>query len=64
MSIIETHALTKSYGPIQAVRAIDLSIEKGEIFGLLGQNGSGKSSIIKSVLGLIGSSGEDPAASM
>ena len=46
MAIIETQALTKTYGKIQAVRGIDLNIEKGEIFGLLGPNGAGKTTTI------------------
>jgi len=46
MAIIETKALTKTYGKIQAVRGIDLDIEKGEIFGLLGPNGAGKTTTI------------------
>lgn len=46
MSIIETKALTKTYGRIQAVRGIDLNIEKGEIFGMLGPNGAGKTTTI------------------
>jgi ABC-2 type transport system ATP-binding protein len=46
MSIIETKALTKTYGRIKAVRGIDLHIEKGEIFGLLGPNGAGKTTTI------------------
>jgi len=46
MAIIETKALTKTFGKIQAVRGIDLKIEKGEIFGLLGPNGAGKTTTI------------------
>jgi ABC-2 type transport system ATP-binding protein len=46
MAIIETRALTKTYGRIQAVRGVDLSIERGEIFGLLGPNGAGKTTTI------------------
>jgi len=46
MAIIETHSLAKTYGKIQAVRGIDLSIERGEIFGLLGPNGAGKTTTI------------------
>lgn len=46
MSIIETKALTKTYGRIQAVRGIDLNINKGEIFGMLGPNGAGKTTTI------------------
>ena len=46
MSIIETRALAKYYGPIGAVCGINLNIEKGEIFGLLGPNGAGKTTTI------------------
>src|SRR5512145_510445 len=46
MAIIETRSLTKTFGKIQAVRGVDLSIEKGEIFGLLGPNGAGKTTTI------------------
>ena len=46
MSIIEIRSLTKTFGKIQAVRGIDLNIEKGEIFGLLGPNGAGKTTTI------------------
>jgi ABC-2 type transport system ATP-binding protein len=46
MAVIETRALAKTYGKIQAVRGIDLNIERGEIFGLLGPNGAGKTTTI------------------
>jgi ABC-2 type transport system ATP-binding protein len=46
MPIIEIKTLTKTFGKIQAVRGIDLNIEKGEIFGLLGPNGAGKTTTI------------------
>jgi len=46
MAMIETRSLTKTFGPIEAVRGIDLNIEKGEIFGLLGPNGAGKTTTI------------------
>ena len=46
MTMIEIRSLTKTFGKIQAVRGIDLTIEKGEIFGLLGPNGAGKTTTI------------------
>jgi len=42
----------KRYGKVQAVRPLDLDIERGETFALLGPNGSGKTTIIRSIVGL------------
>lgn len=49
---IELAGLTKSFGPVQAVRGIDLSIAPGETVALLGPNGAGKSTTIDMLLGL------------
>ncbi len=49
---IRAKGLTKSYGPVQAVRGIDLAIAPGETVALLGPNGAGKSTTIDMVLGL------------
>ena len=49
---IKTEDLTKKYGDFTAVESLNLSISKGEIFGLLGPNGSGKTTIILMLLGL------------
>ncbi|MCD4739957.1 ATP-binding cassette domain-containing protein [archaeon] len=46
MNIIETKALTKRFGDLIAVNALDLKVKKGEVFGLLGPNGAGKTTII------------------
>jgi len=43
---IETRNLTKKYGALTAVDALDLRIKRGEIFGLLGPNGAGKTTLI------------------
>lgn len=50
--IIETRKLTKEYGELVAVDALDLSIWQGEVFGLLGPNGAGKTTTILMLLGL------------
>lgn len=49
---IKTEDLTKKYGDNTAVEGLNLSISQGEIFGLLGPNGSGKTTIILMLLGL------------
>ncbi|NYE21521.1 hypothetical protein [Microbacterium immunditiarum] len=43
MAIIEVRGLRKTYGATVAVDGLDLEIEAGEIFGILGPNGSGSS---------------------
>jgi ABC-2 type transport system ATP-binding protein len=50
--VIETRDLHKYYGHIQAMHGVTLSVERGEIFGLLGQNGAGKTTLIKVLLGI------------
>ena len=49
---IELHALCKSFGALQALDHLTLSVEQGEIFGLLGPNGSGKTTSINLISGL------------
>ncbi len=51
--IIETRYLTKTYGDLTAVSSVSLSVEKGALFGLLGPNGSGKTTMIKMLTGQI-----------
>ncbi len=53
MAIIELKNLQKNYGSEPAVQGINLSLEQGKIIGLLGPNGSGKTTIIKLINGLI-----------
>src|SRR5579884_705270 len=50
---IETDQLTKRYGPIVALDALNLRVERGEIFGFLGPNGAGKTTTMRMLLGLI-----------
>ena len=53
MAIIETKKLSKKFGILIAVESLNLKIEKGEIFGLIGPNGSGKTTTIKMLCGLL-----------
>jgi ABC-2 type transport system ATP-binding protein len=49
---VQLSGVTKDFGPVHAVRGIDLSLEPGEIVAFLGPNGAGKTSTIDMVLGL------------
>ena len=53
MNAIETTGLTRRFGNITAVDHLNLSIEKGECFALLGVNGAGKTTVIRMLCGLI-----------
>ncbi len=52
-AVIEVKGLVKEYGELTAVDRMDLQVEEGEIFGLLGPNGSGKTTTISCMLSLI-----------
>ena len=54
LSVIDVR---KSYGPVQALRGVDLEVGPGELIGLLGPNGAGKSTLVKIVCGLVRPSG-------
>lgn len=54
---IETTGLSKSYGDFQAVRGLSMRVPRGSITGFLGQNGAGKSTTIKMLLGMMKPSG-------
>lgn len=53
MSVIETKDLRKQYGTIEALKGVSLRVEPGQIYGLLGQNGAGKSTMVKILLGIV-----------
>lgn len=53
MTAIETRQLTKRYGDLTAVDALDLRVEAGTVYALLGVNGAGKTTTIKMLTGLI-----------
>lgn len=52
-AVIETVGLTKAYGRARGLVDVDLVVEPGEVFGFLGPNGSGKTTMIRLLLGLL-----------
>jgi ABC-2 type transport system ATP-binding protein len=50
---IQTDKLTRDFGSLRAVNRLDLKVEKGKVFGFLGPNGSGKTTTIRLLLGLL-----------
>lgn len=50
--MIEVRGLTKSFGKLKALVNVDISIEKGTVYGLLGPNGAGKTTLIKHLAGV------------
>jgi len=52
-AILTTNRLTKRFGKFTAVDALDIRVNRGDIFGFLGPNGAGKSTTIRMILGLI-----------
>lgn len=69
--VLVTHQLSKSYGNLKAVNDLNLRVEEGAVYGLLGPNGSGKTSTLGMLLGITNPSsgsfqwfGQQPEASM
>ena len=57
-AVIDIQGLTKTYtGGFEALKAVDLSINRGEIFALLGPNGAGKTTLINIVCGIVNPTG-------
>ena len=50
--VIETKQLTKTYGEQTVVNSVNIHVKQGQIYGLLGRNGAGKTTIMKMILGL------------
>ena len=53
MPAIETKDLTRRFGDFTAVNKVSITVEKGEVFGFLGPNGSGKTTVIKMLTGIL-----------
>ena len=52
-TVLETNKLTKHYGRIKAVQELDLTVESGQVFGILGPNGSGKTTTLGMLLSVV-----------
>ncbi len=55
-TVIEVHELRRFFGSFQAVKGISFSVSRGEVFGLLGANGAGKSTTFRMLCGLLSAS--------
>jgi branched-chain amino acid transport system ATP-binding protein len=56
--LLETRNLRVRYGPIEAVRGVNMGVAEGEIVALVGSNGAGKSSLLRALMGLVPSTGD------
>lgn len=56
-TLLEVHGLTKSFGGLAAVNGIGFSVDAGEIFGLIGPNGSGKTTTLNLIAGSLAADG-------
>ena len=53
MNIIETHGLTRRFGPMEAVHELNLTVAAGSVTALLGANGAGKTTTVKLLMNLL-----------
>jgi len=53
MALVETENLCRSFGPVKALDGLNFSVEQGEIFGLMGPDGSGKTTCLRILCGLM-----------
>ena len=53
MIILETDSLDKSYGPVHAVNHLSLTVGAGQVYGILGPNGSGKTTTLSMLMGIV-----------
>jgi len=59
MAMVETENLTRRFGPVTAVDRLSIRVEQGEIFGLVGPDGAGKTTTLRLLCGLL-----DPSEAM
>jgi ABC-2 type transport system ATP-binding protein len=58
-TVVEAHSLSKSYGTLKAIDEISFEVRKGEIFGLIGADGAGKTTTFRIIGGVLGEGGGD-----
>ena len=59
MQLLDVNALHMKYGPFESVKGVSFHLDKGEIVGIVGQSGSGKSTIAKTLVGIVKKSSGD-----
>lgn len=59
--VLETRSLTKTYGHVNAVEKVNMKVQKGQVYGFIGQNGAGKTTLIRMVTSLISASAGEVA---
>ena len=58
-TIVEAHSLSKSYGDIKALDEVSFEVRRGEIFGLIGADGAGKTTAFRIIGGVLAQGGGD-----
>jgi branched-chain amino acid transport system ATP-binding protein len=57
MSLLEIHEIDTSYGDVQVIFGLSLKVEKGEVVSIIGGNGTGKSTLLRTISGLMKTTG-------
>jgi ribose transport system ATP-binding protein len=52
-SLLSLHRISKSFGPVEALKSVDLDLMRGELLGLIGHNGAGKSTLMNILMGVV-----------
>src|SRR5687768_15776485 len=52
-TVLALRGLARSYGPVKVIDGLDLSVQRGEVYGFLGRNGAGKTTTIRALMGIL-----------